>query len=268
MRKLSGYSLSTVCHSSSYSSESVFATPRKSHARPLYTAPYGVFSVKRRRMTVRYGAMPVPVATMIRSTLGSFSGMSMTLPDGPVSFTSSPGFESHRKLEHTPFLAGSSALSSGHQYVARRTQSVVFVPVMSSPYRVEAIEYRRTEFGLPFFGLRPGGITPYDWPSQYGISPPWSMTMSHVSPVASGPTMRLTLTTLAILGALFLNVFTGTADWSQYGSASRKSSMPPAAGAAIVTPLPLPSYDLRQLLSAMMVVPTRDCETRLAGRPW
>jgi len=20
---------------------------------------------------------------------------------------------------------------------------------------------------LPFFGLRPGGITPYDWPSQY-----------------------------------------------------------------------------------------------------
>ena len=64
---------------------------------------------------LRYGAMPVPVATMIRSALGSFSGMSMTLPEGPVSMTSSPGLVSHRKLEHTPFLAGSSALSSGHQ---------------------------------------------------------------------------------------------------------------------------------------------------------
>ena len=42
---------------------------------------------------------------------------------------------------------------------------------MSSPYRDEAIEYRRTELGLPFFGLVPGGITPYDWPSQYGILP-------------------------------------------------------------------------------------------------
>ena len=66
-------------------------------------------------MNERYGAMPVPVATMMRSTLGSFSGMSITLPDGPVSESSVPGVESHRKLEHTPFLAGSSALSSGHQ---------------------------------------------------------------------------------------------------------------------------------------------------------
>ena len=39
-----------------------------------------------------------------------------------------------------PFFAGSSALSSGHQYVARRTQSVVVLPFMSSPYRVDAIE--------------------------------------------------------------------------------------------------------------------------------
>ncbi len=60
-------------------------------------------------------------------------------------------------------------------------------------------------FGLPgFFGFSPGGITPYDWPSQYGIFPLWSITMSHVSPVASGPTMRLTLTTLAMNGDLFL----------------------------------------------------------------
>merc|ERR1719353_1178450 len=152
----------------------------------------------------RYGAMPVPVATMIRSAFGFFSGRSMTLPEGPVSLTSSPGLVSHRKLEHTPFLAGSSAFSSGHQYVARRTHSEVVVPVMSSPYREEAIEYRRTLLGLPFFGLRPGGITPYDWPSQYGILPWWSITMSHVSPVASGPTMRFVLTTLAINGDLFL----------------------------------------------------------------
>eukprot|EP00966_Prymnesium_polylepis_P111165 2571562-Prymnesium_polylepis.1 len=34
--------------------------------------------------------------------------------------------------------------------------------------------------------------------------------------------MRLTLTTLARNGDLFLYVFTGTVDWSQYGSASRK----------------------------------------------
>ena len=66
------------------------------------------------------------------------------------------------------------------------------------------MEYRRTELGLPFFGLVPGGITPYDWPSQYGILPWWFMMMWHVSPVASGPTMRLVLMTLAVKGALFL----------------------------------------------------------------
>merc|ERR1719182_268046 len=46
--------------------------------------------------------------------------------------------------------------------------------------------------------------------------------MWHVSPVASGPTMRLVETTLAVNGDLFLYVLTGTPDWSQYGSASRK----------------------------------------------
>jgi hypothetical protein len=66
-------------------------------------------------MNERYGAMPVPVATMIKSALGFFSGMSITLPEGPVSLSSTPGLESQRKLEQMPFLAGSSALSSGHQ---------------------------------------------------------------------------------------------------------------------------------------------------------
>ena len=70
---------------------------------------------------------------MMRSVLGSFSGMSMTLPDGPVIFTSSPGLVSHRKLEQTPFFAGSSLPISGSQYVARRTQSEPVLPVMSSP---------------------------------------------------------------------------------------------------------------------------------------
>lgn len=96
---------------------------------------------------------------------------------------------------------------------------------------MEAIEYSRTVFGLPFFGLVPGGMTPYDWPSQYGILPPCDMTMSHVSPVACGPTMRLVETTLATKGALFLYVFTGTVDWSQYGEASRKAWPPPAGEA-------------------------------------
>ena len=62
-----------------------------------------------------YGAIPVPVATMIRSVSGFFSGMSMTLPAGPVSITSSPGLVSQRKLEHTPFFAGSSAFNSSSQ---------------------------------------------------------------------------------------------------------------------------------------------------------
>merc|ERR1719238_699019 len=91
---------------------------------------------------------------------------------------------------------------------------------------VAAIEYRRTEFGLPFFGLVPGAITPADWPSQYGILPKWSMMMWHVSPVACAPTMRFVETTLPVWGALFLYVLTGTPDWSEYGDASRKSWLP------------------------------------------
>lgn len=57
--------------------------------------------------------MPVPVATMIRSVFGSFSGMSITLPDGPVIVSSVPGFASHKKLEQTPFFSGSSLPVSG-----------------------------------------------------------------------------------------------------------------------------------------------------------
>mmetsp|Transcript_22838 Transcript_22838/g.63504 ORF Transcript_22838/g.63504 Transcript_22838/m.63504 type:complete len:219 (-) Transcript_22838:411-1067(-) len=49
------------------------------------------------------------------------------------------------------------------------------------------------------------------------------MTMWQVSPVAFGPTMRFVETTLPVNGALFLYTLTGTSDWSQYGSASRKS---------------------------------------------
>jgi hypothetical protein len=57
----------------------------------------------------------VPVATIIISVSGFSSGINITLPAGPVRTTSSPGLESHKKFEQTPFLAGSSALSSGHQ---------------------------------------------------------------------------------------------------------------------------------------------------------
>lgn len=67
-----------------------------------------------RRQKVRYGAIPVPVATMMTTALGS-SGRSKTLPVGPVMVISVPGVASQRKLEQIPFLAGSSALSSGHQ---------------------------------------------------------------------------------------------------------------------------------------------------------
>jgi hypothetical protein len=62
-----------------------------------------------------YGAIPVPVAIKMMSVAGSFSGRSMTLPAGPVRLISSPGLESHKKFEQTPFFAGSSALSSGSQ---------------------------------------------------------------------------------------------------------------------------------------------------------
>lgn len=48
--------------------------------------------------------------------------------DAPVMVISVPGSASQRKLEHTPFLTGSSACSSGHQYVARRTHSEAVLP--------------------------------------------------------------------------------------------------------------------------------------------
>ena len=44
--------------------------------------------------------------------------------------------------------------------------------------------------------------------------------------------MRFVDTTFAVKGALFLYVLTGIVDWSQYGSASRKSCLPPAAAGA------------------------------------
>merc|ERR1719201_2715618 len=144
---------------------------------------------------------------MIRSVAGVLSGSSITLPVGPVIVIESPADASHRKLEQIPFFAGSIVSVSGSQYTARLTTSDAVFPVMSSPYRDDAIEYRRTVFGFPgFFGFSPGGITPYDCPSMYGILPLCEMMMWHVSPVASGPTMRLQLTTLPVKGALFLYV--------------------------------------------------------------
>lgn len=45
-----------------------------------------------------------------------------------------PGLASHRKLLQMPFFSGSSRPSSGSQYVARRTHSVVVLPSKLSPY--------------------------------------------------------------------------------------------------------------------------------------
>ena len=59
--------------------------------------------------------MPVPVATMMCVLSSEPSGRSMTLPVGPVMVILVPGVASHRKFEQMPFLAGSSAPSSGHQ---------------------------------------------------------------------------------------------------------------------------------------------------------
>ncbi len=64
---------------------------------PPYASAAGVRSTKRRRIKLRYGAIPIPVATIIRSLLKFLdSGKRKALPVGPVSFTSSPGFASHR----------------------------------------------------------------------------------------------------------------------------------------------------------------------------
>ena len=57
-------------------------------------------------------------------------------------------------------------------------------------------------------------MTPYDWPSQYGMSPLVSTTMWHVSPVAFGPTMRSTDTILPLNGFLLLKVFIGRSPFS------------------------------------------------------
>jgi hypothetical protein len=62
--------------------------------------------------------------------------------------------------------------------------------------------------------------------------------MWQVSPVAFGPTMRFVDTTLPVKGALFLYTFTGTVDWSQYGSASRKSCFTTGAATAGSSDLP------------------------------
>lgn len=111
---------------------------------------------------------------MIKSVFGFFSGMSMTFPVGPVHITLSPGLASHKKFEQTPFFESSSFPVSGSTYTARRTQSVVVVPYisneiktyitvvlfkivtfMSSPYRVEAMEYNLFVNGFPFLGFVP-----------------------------------------------------------------------------------------------------------------
>ena len=57
-------------------------------------------------------------------------------------------------------------------------------------------------------------MTPYDWPSQYGISPRVSITMWHVSPVAFGPTIRSTETIVPLNGFLLLKVFRGRSPFS------------------------------------------------------
>ena len=52
-------------------------------------------------------------------------------------------------------------------------------------------------------------MTPYDWPSQKGMSPLVSTMMWQVSPVALGPTILSTDLILALKGFLGLNVFRG-----------------------------------------------------------
>ena len=101
-----------------------------------------VFSMNSLCMNPRNGAIPVPVAIMITSFVGSL-GRSIVLPTGPATETSSPGRTSHRKLEHTPFFAGSTWPVTGSKYSARLTHRLMVLPSNRSPYRVEAMEYRR-----------------------------------------------------------------------------------------------------------------------------
>jgi len=55
-----------------------------------------------------------------------------------------------------------------------------------------------------------GGMTPYDWPSQKGMSPFVSIIMWYVSPVAFGPVIFSTDLILALKGFLGLKVFRGS----------------------------------------------------------
>jgi hypothetical protein len=66
-----------------------------------------VFSMNSRCIKPRKGAIPVPVAIIIISFVGS-DGRSIVLPTGPATITSCPGAMSHKKLEHTPFFVGST----------------------------------------------------------------------------------------------------------------------------------------------------------------
>lgn len=77
-------------------------------------------------------APPVPVATIMTSCDRS-SGISMPLPLGPATVTTSPALLSHRNPEQTPAFPGSSAPVAGSVYTARRTHSDTVVPVPSSP---------------------------------------------------------------------------------------------------------------------------------------
>lgn len=69
---------------------------------PFFHLAAGVSSSKSRCKNPRYGAIPVPVPTMITSASGVSSGRSIIFPLGPVRVTSCPAPAVHKKLEHTP----------------------------------------------------------------------------------------------------------------------------------------------------------------------
>jgi len=73
-------------------------------------------------------------------TLASSSaGRSISLPTGPVIFTLAPASMSHRKVLQTPLMVSPSL-----SYWSWRTHSDTVLPAMLSPWRVLAIEYRRS----------------------------------------------------------------------------------------------------------------------------
>lgn len=197
--------------------------PRNSHILPL-NLKSGLFSVKARRMYVRNGAMPVPVASMMIVALGS-SGINIAVPTGPVIATLSPGWRSQRKLEHTPL----TSLPSSSSYTSRFTDRDTVLPSPKSPCRVDAIEYRRTLWGLPLAST-PGAMTPMDWPSRYGTFPSWFITMCIVSPGASLPTSVPLYSTVALYGVFGRNKFRGTP--SRFAAIVRPAT---AAGAGAET---------------------------------